>query len=197
MTHTGVDGTAERFLMFRFLLVLLLFLTPLPASATDAGWALLRAGGHVVLLRHAMVTGNGDPAGFDIEKCATQQKLSERGKQQARKIGALFAARAAPIDQVLSSRYCRALDTAGIAFEDNKAEKFEPLDLLSKDSGAAATQNAAVIKEVESFTGDGNLVMITHLENIQALTGAGAREGEAVIVSVDGEKLRVLGRIIF
>ena len=126
-----------------------------------------------------------------------QQKLSERGKQQARKIGALFAARAAPLDKVLSSRFCRALDTAGIAFEDNKAEKFEPLDLLSKDPNMAAMQNAAVVKEVASFTGDGNLVMITHQENIQALTGAGAREGEAVIVGVDGEKLRVLGRIIF
>lgn len=183
--------------MLRLALAFLLCLTPASAHATDAGWALLRAGGHVVLLRHAMVTGNGDPAGFDIDKCATQQKLSDRGKQQARKIGALFAARAAPIDRVLSSRYCRALDTAGIAFEDNKAEKFEPLDLLSKDPAAAAVQNAAVIKEVESFTGDGNLVLVTHLENIQALTGAGAREGEAVVVGLDGEKLRVLGRIIF
>ena len=183
--------------MLRLALVVSLLLLPFTAYATDAGWALLRAGGHVVLLRHAMVTGNGDPAGFDIDKCTTQQKLSDRGKQQARKIGALFAARAAPLDRVLSSRYCRALDTANIAFEDNKAEKFEPLDLLPKDPTAAATQNAAVIKEVENFTGDGNLVLVTHLENIQALTGAGAREGEAVIVGVDGEKLRVLGRIIF
>lgn len=197
MEKTGVDGTAERSAMLRLVLALLLVLMPAVARATDAGWALLRAGGHVVLLRHAMVTGNGDPAGFDIDTCATQQKLSERGKQQARKIGALFAARAAPIDRILSSRYCRALDTAGIAFEDNKAEKFEPLDLLSKDAAAAAAQNAAVVKQVAGFTGDGNLVMITHLENIQALTGAGAREGEAVIVGLDGDKLRVLGRIIF
>ena len=197
MEKTGVDGTAERSAMFRLALALLLAFGPAGAHATDAGWALLRAGGHVVLLRHAMVTGSGDPAGFDIDACATQQKLSERGKQQARKIGALFAARAAPIDRILSSRYCRALDTAGIAFEDNKTEKFEPLDLLSKDAAAAAAQNEAVVKQVAGFSGDGNLVMVTHLENIQALTGAGAREGEAVIVSVDGDKLRVLGRIIF
>jgi phosphohistidine phosphatase SixA len=168
-----------------------------PAQATEVGWALLRDGGQAVLIRHAMVTGGGDPAGFDIERCATQQKLSERGKQQARKIGALFAARAAPIDRVLSSRYCRAFDTATIAFEDNKAEKFEPLDLLSKDPAVAAGQNAAVVKEISNFTGDGNLVLVTHLDNIMALTGAGGREGEAVIVGVDGEKLRVLGRIIF
>ncbi len=183
--------------MLRLAATLFALLLLSPAQATEAGWALLRDGGHVVLLRHATVTGSADSAGFDIDKCASQQKLSERGKQQARKIGALFATRAAPIERVLSSRYCRAVDTADIAFRDNDAEKFEPLDLLSKDPEKAAAQNAAVVKEVGDYSGDGNLVLVTHLENIMALTGAGAREGEAVIVSVDGEKLRVLGRIIF
>ena len=88
------------------------------AQATEAGWALLRDGGHVVLMRHAMISGTTDPANFDIEKCTTQRNLSERGKQQARKIGALFAARAAPLERVLSSRYCRCLETARIAFRD-------------------------------------------------------------------------------
>jgi phosphohistidine phosphatase SixA len=183
--------------MLRLAAALFALLLLTQVHATEAGWALLRDGGHVVLLRHAMVTGSADSAGFDVEKCASQQKLSERGKQQARKIGALFATRAAPIERVLSSRYCRAFDTAGIAFRDNDAEKFEPLDLLSKDPAKAEAQNAAVIKAIGDFTGDGNLVLVTHLENIMALTRAGAREGEAVIVGLDGEKLRVLGRIIF
>jgi phosphohistidine phosphatase SixA len=183
--------------MLRLAAALFALLLLTPSQATEAGWALLRDGGHVVLLRHAMVTGAGDPAGFDIDKCATQQKLSERGKQQARKIGALFAARAAPIDRVLSSRFCRAFDTARIAFQDNKAEKFDALDLLSNDSAKVKAQNAAVLKEVGNFTGDGNLVLVTHLENIVAMTGVSAREGEAVIVGLDGERLRVLGRIIF
>lgn len=183
--------------MLRLAAALIFLVSATVAEATEAGWALLRDGGHVVLLRHAMVTGSGDPAGFDIDNCATQQKLSERGKQQARKIGALLAARAAPIDRVLSSRYCRALDTAVIAFEDNKVEKFEPLDLLSKDEAVAEKQNAAVRAEIGNFTGDGNLILVTHLENITALTGAGAREGEAVIVSLEGDALRVLARIIF
>lgn len=183
--------------MLRLAAALIFLLSATAAYATEAGWALLRNGGHVVLLRHAMVTGSGDPAGFDIENCSTQQKLSERGKQQARKIGALFAARAAPTDRVLSSRYCRALDTARIAFEDNKVETLASLDLLSKEPAEAEAQNAAVLDEVGGFTGDGNLVLVTHLENIMALTGAGAREGEAVIVGLDGKRLRVLGRILF
>ncbi|MBZ9798132.1 histidine phosphatase family protein [Mesorhizobium sp. ES1-4] len=182
--------------MIRFTLALFLFVVPAAAHATDAGWALLRDGGHVVLLRHAMVTGTADPANFDIGNCATQVNLSARGKQQASKIGALFAARAAPIERVLSSRYCRCLDTARIAFE-TEPEPFAPLDLLKGDDPGKPAQIAAVMKEIRAYSGSDNLVMVTHLEDIVALTGVSPREGEAVIVEPQGDGLRVLGRVTF
>lgn len=184
--------------MLRFMIGLVATLAlSAPALATEAGWAALREGGKVVLLRHAMATGTTDPANFDIANCATQRNLSERGKQQARRIGALFGARSAPVERILSSRYCRALDTASIAFRDTKAEPFEPLDLLPADSPDAATDLAAVMAEIEGFSGSGNMVLVTHLENIRELAGVSPREGEAVIVRPDGEKLHVLARIIF
>ncbi len=182
--------------MIRFLLALFLLAVPAVAHATDAGWALLRDGGHVVLLRHAQVTGTTDPANFDIDVCATQVNLSARGKQQASKIGALFGARAAPVERVLSSRYCRCLDTARIAFEA-EPELFAPLDLLKSDPAEKAAQIAAVMKEIRGYTGSDNLVMVTHLENIMALTGVSPREGEAVVVEPQGDGLRVLGRVTF
>jgi phosphohistidine phosphatase SixA len=183
--------------MARIILALLAALALSPAAATEAGWALLRDGGHVVLLRHAMATGTIDPANFDIENCATQRNLSDRGKQQARKIGALFAARAAEVERVLASRYCRTFDTARFAFGDRHLEKFEPLDLPATDSSDTQAKTAAVMQEIQSFTGSGNMVLVTHLENIKALTGENAREGEAVIVRIEGDHLHILGRIIF
>lgn len=182
--------------MIRFVLALLLLVVPAAADATESGWALLRDGGHVVLLRHAMVTGTTDPANFDIEKCATQVNLSVRGKQQARKIGALFGARAAPVERLLSSRYCRGLDTARIAFRA-EPEPFAPLDLLKTDASEKAAQIAAIMTEIRGYSGSDNLVMVTHLENIVALTGISPREGEAVIVEPQGDSLRVLGRVTF
>ena len=183
--------------MIRFLLALALF-TVIPAAshATEAGWALLRDGGQVVLLRHAMVSGKAETSNFDIEKCSTQLNLSERGKQQARKIGALFAARAAPVERILSSRYCRCLDTARIAFEA-APESFPPLDLPAVDPTERAAQIAAILTEIRNFSGSDNLVMVTHLEDIQELAGVSPREGEAVIVEPRGEGLHVLGRIVF
>lgn len=183
--------------MYRLLALVACLLAAAPAAATEAGWALLREGGHVVLLRHAQVTGTHDSATVDPEDCATQRNLSERGRQQARKIGSLFAARAAPIDRVLSSRYCRAFDTGRIAFRDNAIEKTESLDPPPADEAAAAAQKEAIMELVRGFSGSGNVVLITHLENITALTGAGAREGEAVIVAEKGDGLHVLARIVF
>lgn len=182
--------------MFRFALALFLLAVPAGAHATDAGWALLRDGGRVVLLRHAMTNGSTDPANFDIGKCNTQRNLSERGRQQASRIGALFGARAAPIEKVLSSRYCRCLDTARIAFE-TEPEPFPPLDLPGKDEAENAARKAAVIEEIRGYSGSDNLVMVTHLENIEELTGVSPREGEAVVVELQGDGLRVLGRVTF
>lgn len=183
--------------MIRFALCLVCWFAAAPAFATEAGWALLRDGGRVVLLRHAIAPGSGDPANFDLEKCATQRNLSDRGRQQAEKIGALFAARAGNPERVLTSRYCRARDTARIAFEDNSVETFAPLDQLPTDEATAKAANDEVIATVRAFSGSGNLVLVTHLENIRALTGVSPREGEAIIVNATESGLRVLARIIF
>jgi phosphohistidine phosphatase SixA len=184
--------------MLRFVFALIaLIATAVAAPATEAGWALLRDGGHVVLLRNAMVSGGAaEPTNFDIEKCSTQRNLSERGKQQARKIGALFAARAAPVERMLSSRYCRCLETARVAFREDP-EPFEALDPLAADEAGKAEQIKAILAEITNFSGSDNFLMITHAENIRELTGVSAREGEAVIVRPEGERLHVLGRIVF
>jgi len=181
--------------MLRLLAILILLAISGQAQATEAGWALLRNGGHVVLIRSAMAPGVGEPHNFEIDKCATQRNLSERGRQQARKIGALIAARAAPVERVLTSRFCRARDTARIAF--GEGEDFAPLDPPSADETERNVQIEAILREIRDYSGSGNLILVTHLETIKALTGAPAREGEAVIVSPDGEKLHILGRIIF
>ena len=182
--------------MFRFAAAIFLLAFSPPALATEAGWALLREGGHAVLLRHAMAPGSGDSAKVVLDDCGTQRNLSDRGRQQAERIGALFAARAAKTDRVLSSRFCRALETARLAFGNDKVEPFEALDHTAPDDPLAPSRAKAVLAEVAAYAGSGNLIMVTHAETIAALTGVSAREGEAVIVQLDGDKLHVLGRVL-
>ena len=182
--------------MIRYLLAFLALVVAHPAGATEAGWALLRDGGHVVLMRHAYAQGMAEPSTFDIEKCNTQRRLSDRGKQQARRIGSLIAARAAPTEKVLSSRLCRALETADIAF-GRDVEPLPALDPPIGDTPVPAETRTELMDLIAAYSDSGNMILVTDLKVIEALTGQGAREGEAVIVRPDGETLHVMARIVF
>jgi len=183
--------------MTRIFIAAALMLLALPAQATEAGWALLREGGQVVLMRHAYTLGTTDAEAFDIEDCSSQRNLSDRGRQQARRIGALFAARGAPVHRVYSSRLCRALDTAQLAFQRIPIEEFAPLDPPLGDAEYDSESRIAVLDIVRNYRGSDNIVMVTDLPTIEALTGRGAREGEALIVRPGEELLPVQARIIF
>ncbi|HMS81661.1 MAG TPA: histidine phosphatase family protein, partial [Burkholderiaceae bacterium] len=77
----------------------------------------LRDGGCVLLLRHALTEpGVGDPPGFRIEACGTQRNLSAQGRAQAARLGASLRDAGVAIGPVRSSRWCRCLDTARLAF---------------------------------------------------------------------------------
>jgi hypothetical protein len=87
------------------------------ANADELLWAALKEGGHVILIRHATTDpGTGDPPGFKLGDCSTQRNLSEAGRIEARRIGDAFAQRSIPVGEVRSSRWCRCLETARIAF---------------------------------------------------------------------------------
>src|SRR6478752_9352840 len=103
----------------------LLFLLPTLVAATQARadealWRLLKAGGQVVLMRHAATTpGAGDPDGMVLHDCGTQRNLSDEGRAHARQVGEAFRARGVHVAQVLSSPWCRCLETARLAFSVN------------------------------------------------------------------------------
>ncbi|MEX3011554.1 histidine phosphatase family protein [Hoeflea sp. TYP-13] len=158
------------------------------AGSTEAAWARLATGGYTILLTHALAPGTGDPPFFELDDCTTQRNLSDRGRQQARRRGVRFAARAVSISRVYSSQWCRTLETATNAFRDDP-EPLEALNLVEDDSEALAAQSEEIKKIIREFRGPGNQVMVTHPENVEALTGIMPREGEAIIVapSRDGD----------
>ena len=45
----------------------------------------IKAGGHILMIRHAMAPGNGDPSNFRIGDCKTQRNLDDSGRAQAQK----------------------------------------------------------------------------------------------------------------
>jgi phosphohistidine phosphatase SixA len=164
--------------------------------ASDAVWRTLEDGGHVILIRHAIAPGIGDPAGFILGDCATQRNLSAQGRAQAKRIGATLRARKIQIDRVLSSRWCRALETARL-MDLGPVESFAPLDSFFANSAQGPAQTVAV-KTLLQDLGDRTIVMVTHQVNITALTGIYPQSGEMIIVKPAADAsdaLVVVGRV--
>ncbi len=67
------------------LVVLLALAATGPALADEPTWALLKGGGQVILIRHAITTpGLGDPPGMRLDDCTTQRNLTDEGRGHAR-----------------------------------------------------------------------------------------------------------------
>ncbi len=161
----------------------------------DALWAAIQAGGHIVLMRHALAPGTGDPANFQLDDCTTQRNLSAEGKEQARHTGEQFRARQIAIGRVLSSRWCRCLDTA-LLLNLAKVEPFPPLDSFFENPSRGPQQTEQTRALVgETFTGP-SWILVTHQVNITALTGIFPQSGEMVVLRPQGQgQFIVLGRL--
>jgi broad specificity phosphatase PhoE len=133
-----------------------------PAAADpDLLWRKLGQDGHVVLVRHALAPGNHDPPGFVLGDCSTQRNLSEAGREQARALGRLARDRGMKIGRVLSSRWCRARDTASLAF--GAYQPWPELDyFVGGDHGDLPRRVARIKEAIAAWRGPGTLVLVSH-----------------------------------
>jgi phosphohistidine phosphatase SixA len=164
----------------------LLLLAAAPGRADEALWAALAEGGHVALIRHAHAPGTGDPENFRLEDCSTQRNLDEAGRNQARRTGQAFREREVEIGRILSSRWCRCLETARL-LGLGEVVPFAPLDSFFGDRTRGPEQTEAVRALLADADAEGpSLVMVTHQVNITALTGIYPRSGEIVVLRLGG-----------
>ncbi len=78
---------------------------------------LLRAGGYILYVRHGEATVGEDRPDLDFRYCYTQRNLSELGRRQAIYYGELVRTLRIPVGYpVIASPFCRAIETAQLAF---------------------------------------------------------------------------------
>ena len=188
---------AKASLLLAALLATTLF--PSTAHARDlAIWDQLQGTnpkGYVLLMRHALAPGVGDPENFNVNDCSTQRNLSDEGRKDAREIGSWLKRRDVKIFRVESSRWCRAKETAEL-LDIGKVRPNKNFDSLFRDPDPAKNPKTAAIKKriFNHRNTRGLLVMVGHSVNIQTLTGTSLESGEGVLVRATSQgELKILG----
>jgi len=190
---------AMRGIRFAILVLLIGFCGTAEVVGADAAadaWKALRAGGHTALMRHADAPGGfGDPPGFRVDDCATQRNLSEKGRADAAKIGARLKLEGIAFEQVLSSPWCRCIDTAMLLnLGTVETEVTFGNVVVLRDQREALTAGARA--RIAQWSGRGNLLVVTHGANIQALTGISPASGEIVVVKSGSDRAEPVGRLL-
>jgi phosphohistidine phosphatase SixA len=122
----------------------------------------LRQGGPVALIRHTDAPGGlGDSPGSRLDDCATQRDLSAKGQADAKAVGQNFRGEGVAIGKLLSSPWCRCVDTARLM--DRGAVEIEPTFsnvVIMIDQRAALTKGAGAV--INGWKGSETLLIVTH-----------------------------------
>ena len=184
---------------FRELFVSVLILLGITISgnvvANDELWSTLAEGGKVLIMRHAPVMQgreNGNSLVRD-PSCQKERNLSDEGKLKAVLLGKKFKALHIPVSEVRHSPYCRTTDTARLVFGEGVPEKsLSLLEVLETDESAQQTDQLNQI--IGSYSGKGNLVLISHEPNISAVSFEQAKYLDFVVFQpIGGNEFEELG----
>ena len=137
--------------------------------------------GKIIFIRHAYAPGGGDPDGFDISNCASQRNLSKEGITQSKNIGKFFSENNIQIDKVLSSEWCRCKQTAKYAFNKYETRSFLNSFFSAKFASNKNKQIYDLKKYINEWSGDNNLVLVTHYVTIQEVLNVTSSSGELII----------------
>ncbi len=165
------------------------------AASADAVWQALAAPGAIGLLRHALAPGTGDPANFVLGDCSTQRNLNATGRAQARAIGAAIRERDIAMDRVLSSQWCRCLDTAEL-LDLGPVEPLPALNSFFGNRSRGPAQTRQTLAFLHDLPREQRVMLVTHQVNITALTGQGVASGELFVAHRrDDGSLEVQGSV--
>jgi phosphohistidine phosphatase SixA len=178
-------------------LCLVVLLTPWAGRALaddEQVWAALKQGGKVILLRHAHVDIREGIGRLSPGNCAEEVNLSSRGVEQAKRIGEAFRTHGIAVGEVLTSPYCRCIDTGKIAFgRATPVQYLVPPGVVSDSQ--AKLNDERVLKEILKHRDSSNLVMITHDLNIANVVFEPPIMGEFFVTQPNGADVGVIGKI--
>ena len=156
----------------------------------------LREGGYVLYMRHASTDfSQNDANSRSYEDCANQRNLTDKGREEARTIGAHVKRLKIPIGAVLASPFCRTMETARLAF--GKAQPMQ--EVRGGPARPDDPERYAPLKKILSseVPKGQNTVIASHGNPFHAVAGPPyLAEGEIAVVRPEGGgRFTVIARI--
>ena len=182
---------------YKFVLFSLLVVSCSFAQANDLTEK-LQSSDYVLLMRHALAPGVGDPANYSLEDCKTQRNLDTVGRDQARYIGEWLKVRGIKAAEVYSSVWCRCQDTAtllnfnGYKVEPALASFFDNAEKGKESNAKLQTFIAEKIK----IKGPKVLILVTHHVNIYEFVGENIASGDMVLAKVNPKGMAISYKLL-
>ena len=160
-------------------------------------WSLDLRDGDVVIYRHALAPGGGDPPGLSLSDCSTQRNLSDAGRTQARRIGEELRQRLSTLQvtEVWASPWCRTLETARLAFAGLPVREQPAFGSFFQQPEREADLLSKARELLAGWRGPGVLVVVTHQVTITGLSGIYPASGEGVAMRWTAGRGEVLARL--
>ena len=155
----------------------------------------LRKGGYVIYFRHTATDfSRDDVRSKSDDDCDNQRPLTDKGREEARSIGAAFKELKIPVGKALASPRCRTMETAMLAF--GRAEKSAEAR-AGPASPASADRYTPLRALLSAPVGPGaNTVIASHGNPFYATAGAPyLAEGEAAVVRPLGKDFEIVARV--
>jgi len=156
------------------------------ASASELSESLKKSDS-VLLMRHALAPGIGDPAGYKLQDCKSQRNLDATGRAQAQKTGQWLKAQGVGNALVFTSAWCRCKETAeNLAFGTPVLEP--SLNSFFDDMRQGPQSNVNLQKFIVGqlkSKGDKALILVTHHVNIAEFTRENVGSGDMVLAKVN------------
>ena len=158
------------------------------AQASDLSQK-LQSSDYVLLMRHTLAPGVGDPANYSLQDCKTQRNLNAEGRAQAVFVGEWLKKQGVKNAEVHSSVWCRCKDTAALLnFGEYKVEPALAsfFDDMSKAKESNLKLQRFIAGKIKS-KGDKALIMVTHHVNILEFMGENIASGDMVLAKVNSK----------
>lgn len=142
----------------------------------------LRAGGHVLVVRHTTTESATDRVEV-VGDCGRQRNLNAQGRREAQELGAALRELGVPVGIVRMSPLCRTRETAELAFGPRAQED---VDLVSPGVLGTEADDRARARRLRELAAAppppaSNTVLVTHTGNVGDAFAVSLLEGEALV----------------